>query len=104
MQLAIHKEPMVGTKMRSSDRQIVLRPIEGKSSLSSTKLIDNRLFTGDNTLHAKLDPQTMLWYMEYDKGGVPQPLKQRFTSFLKLMQSVREYFRSRNIEVVEVID
>jgi hypothetical protein len=91
-------------KMRSDDRIIVLKPQEGKHTLSSSGMVDNRLFTGDNKLHAKLDKHFMLWSLQQEKGLLPQDLKQRWTSFDKCLDYVRTYFNRRNIDVVEVID
>jgi len=91
-------------KMHSADRVIVLEPIEGKATLSATGLTDNRLFTGENRLHAIMDPQTCIWTMKYDEGGLPAGLKgQQFTSFGKLLNYAREYYKRRNIEIKEVI-
>jgi hypothetical protein len=39
----------------SSDRTLVLKPIEGKKPLSSIGATDTRLFTGENTVHAIMD-------------------------------------------------
>lgn len=91
-------------KMRSDDRIIVLKPMEGKDTLSSKGMIDNRLFTGDNNLHAKLDKHHMLWWLQTEKGLLPQELKQRWTTFDKCIEYVKDYFNRRNIEVIEVID
>lgn len=89
---------------RATDRVLVLRPIEGKRPLSSTGLVDTRLFTGANNLHAVMNQRTCLWNLKYDSGGLPDPLKQRFTSFDRLKQYADGYFRKRGIEIVEVID
>ena len=67
-------------------------------------MVDSRLFTGENRLHAIMDTQTTLWHLAYDNGILPQPLKQQFTSFTKLHGYVKDYLSRRNIEIVEVID
>lgn len=92
------------SKMRSTDRILVLSIIDGKDAKGSTGLVDTNLFTGSNKLHAKMDPQTSFWYLQYEKGIMPEPLKQRFTSFKVLFKFVEEYFRKRNIEIKEVKD
>lgn len=97
-------EPATDPKLRKDDRIFVLRPIDGKRPSSSTGLVDTRLFTGGNVLHAKMDPQNCLWYMEYENGVLPQALKGRYTKFRDLREYVENYFRTRNIEIVEVKD
>src|SRR5258706_151479 len=92
------------TNIRKTDIVLILKPMEGKKALSGTGIVDQSLFTGDNHLHAKLDPQTCLWYPEMDKGVLPPQLKQRFTSFSKLYDFVKTYYGRRNIELVEVLD
>lgn len=92
------------TKERSEDRILVLRQIEGQNTLSSSGLIDNRLFKGENRLHGVRNPIDNLWYMKYDTGGIPDPLKQKFTSFADLYRLAKGYFEKRGIEIVEVID
>jgi hypothetical protein len=87
----------------TSDRKLSVRPIDGKAPVSSTGLIDNRLFTGENTLHAIRD-NTSLWSLRYDSGLVPEPLRRRFTSFQKLFDFAKTYFAKRNIEIKEVLD
>lgn len=92
------------SKMRSQDRVLVLSVIDGKDARGTTGLVDTNLFAGTNKLHAKMDPQTSFWYMQYEKGILPEPLKQRFTSFKILLKFVEEYFKRRNIEIKEVKD
>ena len=91
-------------KMRSTDRILKLKLSDTKSTLTSKGLVDNRLFTGENNLHAVMDTQTCLWYLKYENGGLPQPLKQHFTGYGKLLAYVKEYFKRRNIEIVEEVD
>lgn len=74
-------------------------------ALSSTGLTDPRLFTGENVFHAIMEENTCLWYMKYDSGVLPPPLRGRkFTSFKLLRQAAEEYFKARNIEIKEVKD
>lgn len=89
---------------RKSDRILVLRPIDGTKPKSSTGLVDPRLFNGTNALHAIQDPRTCNWYFKYEQGGLPEPLKQRFTSFNLALEHARVYYKSRNTQIVEVID
>ena len=94
----------ISSKNRSSDRVLVLKLIDGKKPLDSIGLVDKRLFTGENKLHAIMDTQTCMWTLKYDMGGLPQPLKQRFTTFTKLLEYTRNYWKTRNIEISEVQD
>lgn len=91
-------------KNRKTDIILVLKPIDGKFTTSSSGLIDNRLFSGENNLHARLDPQTCLWSLSYESGALPGPLKQRWTSWNAVHKFVETYFKNRNIEIVKVID
>lgn len=93
----------VGPKERSSDRILMLKPIGGKP-VSSTGLVDPRLFKGENRLHLTMEPQTSIWYFKYDQGGLPEPLKQRFTSFRIAKEYATDYFKKRNVEITEVIE
>ncbi len=91
-------------KNLASDIILIVKPIEGKFSLNSAGVIDKRLFDGSNRLHAVMDTQTSLWYLKYDHGAVPEPFRQRFTDYGKLLKFVTEYLSKRNVEIVEIID
>jgi len=91
-------------KMRSDDRILILKVIDNKVAISSSGMVDNRLFTGENTLHAIYDVRSGLWSMSYEMGILPGGLKQKFLSFSDLLEYARNYFKHRNIEIVEVID
>lgn len=93
-------------KMRSDDRILVIRPMEGKQDVDSRGLIDPRIFKGEGkNLHGVMDPATCLWEIKYEHGALPLHLKgQQFTNFSKLLAFAREYFNKRNLEIVEVID
>lgn len=92
------------SKMRSPDRVLVLKVIEGRKPLSTSGVADPRIFTGENKLHAIMDLETCLWRFKYDMGIVPEPLKGNFTSFTALKKFAIGYFNKRNIEIVEVKD
>ena len=47
-----YEEEFIDTKLRSNNRTLVLKPVDGKKAASSTGLVDPRLFTGGNNLHA----------------------------------------------------
>ena len=94
---------MVVTNATSFDRVLVLKPIEGKPK-SSGGVIDNRLFTGDNKLHMLRDPETAFWSFKYDKGLLPDQLRQSFTTYTKAFEYVKNYFERRNIEILDIVD
>lgn len=93
-----------GPKEKKTDRIVVLRPIAGTKATSSTGLVDPRLFKGENKLHVVKEEQTNMWFFRYEQGGLPEPLKQRFTSFKLALEHAENYYKSRNVEIVEVID
>jgi hypothetical protein len=88
----------------SDDRIFIFKPIEGMERLSSTGMIDQRVLNGENRLHAIKEPATGLWYVKYDKGGVPPALKEKWTSFNTMKKQIAEYYRKRGVETVEVED
>jgi len=88
---------------RGNDRILKLKVIDGEKPISSLGLVDPRLFTGENKLHALLEDNSSLWHLKYDSGTLPAPLRQRFTGYSKLVTFVRDYFARRNVEVEEVI-
>lgn len=91
-------------RMASSDRILIVRPMAGKKPLSGTGLVDPRLFTGGNQLHAIQDPLTTMWTFKYELGITPPVLKQKWTSFDKGLAFVKNYFKRRNLEIVEIRD
>jgi len=91
-------------KNHSDDRVLVLKPIEGKATLGSQGLVDNRLVSGENKLHAKKLPGGSMWTLQYESGILPPPLKQSFTSFNKMLAYTTEYFKRRNIDIVDIVD
>lgn len=90
--------------MRSDDRILVLQLIDGSKPKRDSGLVDSRIFTGENTLHAVRDPNFSYWTLKYEHGAVPPPLQQRFISFNDLYQFTSDYFKNRNIAVVDVKD
>ena len=95
------QRPVVETKMNGNDRVISLRPMEGKTVRDVSGMTDPRSFTGENKLHALFDENTQLWYLKYDSGALPNPLKQRWTNFTILLKDVKMYFAKRNIVAEE---
>lgn len=91
--------------MRKSDRVIKLKIIDGEKGLDKNGQVDPRLLNGGgNDLHAVMDPQTCLWTLHFEKGMIPMPLRQQFTSFSMTKKHVEAYYRGRNIEIAEVQD
>lgn len=91
------------TNIRSDDRVLVLEAVGGKP-LNSKGLVDTRLFKGENKLHAMMDGQTCLWYLKQDHGILPEPLRQKFTSFRALRDFTEGYYGRRDVVIKEVID
>lgn len=83
-------------KNTPSERIISLVKMDGKHTIASSGLVDNRLFTGENKLIAKQD-EASLWYLQYAHGNLEEPLREKFTTFTQLMKRVREHFKKRNI-------
>lgn len=93
------------TNIRSTDRVLELSPMEGKTALSTQGLADKRLFTGEQKLHVKMDPNTTLWYFQWESNGIlPGGLKGQFTGFKSAIKHAEEYFFHRNIRVTKVVD
>ena len=88
-------------KNNGPEREIVLRPMEGKKAVSSSGLVDTRLFKGENKLNAIMG-EDGLWFCRYNDGNLPEPLKVKFTSVSKLLSHIKTYYEKRNVEIVEV--
>lgn len=99
-------DPNKNTKMRGNERAFALELMDNKAPISSTGLIDKRLFTGDNKIYAMRDEQSVnLWYFQYEKGELPPALKDaKFTKFDQAQKFLERYFNTRNIKIKEVID
>lgn len=93
------------SNLRSTDRILSLAVIDGKQAKSSTGLVDNRLFTGEQQIRLHMDPQTTLWSFQYtNNGALPEGLKGKFTGFKAGLKHAEDYFRRRNIEVTAIKD
>lgn len=91
-------------KMKADDRVIHLQKIPGVDPSASSGLVDNRLFKGGNRLHAMRAPNSDLWILKYENGALPEPLKQKFTSFNAVLKFVTTYFQKRGLEVIRIED
>lgn len=96
--------PVKETNVRNTDRILILKPKEGEKVLSSTGLTDPRLFSGENKLHALKDLKSNLWSFKYEMGGLPESLKQKYTTFDRALQAAKNYFLRRNVDIVDVVD
>lgn len=92
---------MQDLSIQSSDRVFTLELIDDKAPLSSTGLVDKRLFTKDNHLRAVMEPSGH-WKLKYDKGAVPPPLTGLYTGFKQAVDHAEQYFKTRNIRIVQV--
>lgn len=93
------------TNVRSTDRVLELAPMEGKTALTAEGNMDKRLFTGEQKLHLKMDPQSCLWYFQWEQNGIlPGGLKGRFTGFRSGIKHAEEYFKKRNVQITQVKD
>lgn len=89
-------------KERKTDRVIVLKPIPGKQVKNSLGMSESRAAV--DSLRAVMDSQTCLWEFRYKGAVLPEPLRQKFTSFRELRTYAEGYFGRRNLEIVEVRD
>lgn len=87
---------------RSTDRILVLERVNPDNK--DTGLFDPQVLSGTNKLHAVMDTRTCMWSLKYDRGIIPEALRQKFTSFRTLHEITETYLRLRNIKIVQVID
>lgn len=87
--------------MRSNDRILVLEK-QGKET--NMGLLDPKILTGKNPLHCFMDVDTGLWKFRYEYGVIPPALRERFTSFKAAKEYADQFFATRNIKIIEVID
>lgn len=92
------------TKNNSTDRVLTLKPVEGKTVTDTSGKIDQRLFNGENRLHAIRDAEYGLWTLQLEHGSLSQALNQKWTSFPKLFEAAKAYFLKRNVEISEIIE
>lgn len=89
-------------KLQENERLIVLAPIDDKLPLNSFGSVDPRLLKGENNLRAIKEEDTSFWYLKYKSGDLPGALKCKFTSFNMLKKFTEDYFKKRNIKIVEI--
>lgn len=94
-------EVMWKDKMHSDDRILKLKILDGEKPKSSSGIVDTRLFTGENEIHA-IRNEWNYWILKYKQGTLPPALDQSFTTFEKLLQHATAYFLTRNVEITSV--
>lgn len=92
------------SKMHSDTRVFVLKPMEGRSPLTSSGAVDKRLFSGENNLVAVRDIDKGMWVLRYLKSSLPAGLDVQFTEFNQLVAFVKQYFLKRNVEVTDILE
>lgn len=85
----------------TKDKILILEPIG--AAYNTSGMLDKRLFTGENKLHAVLEDNG-LWSFHYDSGIMNEPLKQKFTSLSMALKAAKTYFDKRNVRVKEIIE
>lgn len=90
-------------KMLTDDRVLTLKVMDGKKAKDSNGVIDGRLFNGSNRLHGIYDERTGMWNLRYETGSLPGELQVKFVSFKELEDFARRYFKTRNVEITDVI-
>lgn len=53
----------------------------------------------ENKLRAKCDAS--LWFCSFEKGHIPEALKQKWTKYSLLVKAVTDYYAKKKIEVKE---
>lgn len=95
---------MTDTTVSKTDRIFSLTPRPGVKTTDAQGLVDPRLFKGENKLHAVMDSGSCHWFLKYEQGGIPEPLRGRFTNFKKATEAAKTYFDSRGVDISEVIN
>lgn len=93
--------------MRTPDRILELKILDGKKPKDSLGMTDPRLLqdgTDKNRVHIVMDLHTCLWTIRYEKGAIPQPLQGQFTGFKQARDHCERYFLNRNIKITDVKD
>ncbi len=89
--------------MYNDVRTITFKLMDGKNPLSSTGIIDHRLYKGENRIYATRD-ENFLWYVKYDKGAIPPALNQKWTHFPRMIDDLTAYFNTRNVVIKQIED
>lgn len=82
------------------DNIVVLERIDPKSDLG---LLDPQVFKGGNALHVTLEPLTSLWRFKMERGLVPAPLRDKYTSRNEAIKQATQYFATKSVRIKEII-
>ena len=91
-------------KERKDNIEVILRPMDDKKPKNASSFIDPDIFTGKNKLHIVRSSRNLNWRFKYERGELPDALKQYFTTFTDAIQYAKNYFGKRNIKIVDIID
>lgn len=93
------------TPMSTADRWFVISPLPGTKPKAGNSMVDPRLLDSKNRLRAFQDSATCLWYLKYDNGALPEPLRDKsFTKFTTLQETVQNYFNKKGYEATLNVD
>jgi hypothetical protein len=87
--------------VRSTDRILVLEKEDPKMSAG---ILDPAVFEGKNNLHLRQDLVTGLWEFKYERGAVPPPLRNPWTSPKFALAHAESYFKTKKIKIKEIKD
>lgn len=49
----------------------------------------------------RIKSEGALWYCSFEKGTIPEPLKQKWTKASSAIAAVKDYYTKKKIEVIE---
>lgn len=87
---------------RSTDKILVLEKEDPK--MKDAGILDPAVFEGKNNLHLTRDLVTGLWWFKYERGAVPPPLRNPWTSPKFALNHAESYFKTKKIKIVEIKD
>lgn len=86
--------------LRGNDRILILAKIDEETK--DMGLVDPKILQGKNKLHCYIDQG--MWFFRQEHGLVPGPLRNKYTSFQMAKADADAYFRTRNIQIIDVKD
>ena len=95
---------MMKDKTKSTERILVLKPMEGEEVKTSKGIVDPRLWKGENELMAIMDETNCTWRLKYKAGAIPPQIRGVYTNFNKAYTAAVEYYKHRGLEIVEIKD
>lgn len=94
------------TNQKARDRIFKLKVMEGMKALNTSGIMDNRIYKegSQTSLHA-VQQETGLWKLHVENGTLPPSLTNvQFTNFNLCRRSIEQYFNTRNIEIIEIVE